>query len=595
MLILFPAAVVLLLVVLFYRENRLLRCAILKAFLMYGIILTGLNEMLSIYGVLNKGWLTLSWLAIATILFVPTYRYLNLSRVGEIIVDMPDKPVCLILAFIMLTTLSIALICPPNNWDAMTYHMSRVMHWIQNQSVAHYRTNILRQIEMNPWAEYAITNFQILSDGDRFANLVQWLSMAGSIIGVSLIAEKFGVNQKGQLIAALFAATIPMGILQATGAQNDCVVSLWLVCLVYFGISFCENVSWPLAVAVGSSLGLAVLTKGTAYLYALPISIWIFIMTIRSTGLKTIKYMSIALLMVLLINGGHYIRNYNAFGNILSSGEKKYSNDIYGYGSLSSNMVRNIALELAGQSQYLNNKIYDSVAEFHKMTNLDLNDPKTTWLKTSFALDLGRHEDAAGNPLHVLLITFALFVILFNGPLRNQDYITSYILSVLASFILFCFYLKWQPWHSRLLLPLIIMGSPLVAVAVMHFKNYVGHIVIVALLANSLPFLFLNESRPLISSNRGTSILFKDRDQLYFNNRPNDYEKYYEISHRLYVNKCSDLAVDIGPDTWEYPLWALSKKLFNNELKITHVNVNNKSSTLPQGVSFFCDQVTIKR
>jgi 3-methyladenine DNA glycosylase AlkC len=59
----------------------------------------------------------------------------------------------------------------------MVYHMTRVQHWIQNRSVAHYPTHVLKELHRNPWAEYALLHFQVLSQGDRLANLLQWSSM----------------------------------------------------------------------------------------------------------------------------------------------------------------------------------------------------------------------------------------------------------------------------------------------------------------------------------------------------------------------------------------------------------------------------------
>jgi hypothetical protein len=47
----------------------------------------------------------------------------------------------------------LALITPPNMYDSMTYHMSRVVHWIQNGSLAHYPTSIGRQLFLPPGAE----------------------------------------------------------------------------------------------------------------------------------------------------------------------------------------------------------------------------------------------------------------------------------------------------------------------------------------------------------------------------------------------------------------------------------------------------------
>ena len=127
-----------------------------------------------------------------------------------------------------------ALIYPPNTPDSMSYHMPRVMHWIQNQNVDFYPTSTTRQLYVSPFSEYVILHLQLIVNGDRLANLVQWFSMFGSLIGVSLIARELGGNTKSQIFSALFCATIPMGILQSTSTQTDYVVSFWIVILVYF-------------------------------------------------------------------------------------------------------------------------------------------------------------------------------------------------------------------------------------------------------------------------------------------------------------------------------------------------------------------------
>lgn len=119
------------------------------------------------------------------------------------------------LAIIPLFCLFLLLIVsPPNNWDSMTYHMSRVAHWIQNHSVAHYPTYNLPQLFHPPFNSFTIMHLQILSGRDTFANLVQWWAMIGSIIGTSLIAKQLGAKERGQILAAVFCATLPLGILK---------------------------------------------------------------------------------------------------------------------------------------------------------------------------------------------------------------------------------------------------------------------------------------------------------------------------------------------------------------------------------------------
>lgn len=67
----------------------------------------------------------------------------------------------------------VALWAPPNNFDTMVYHMSRVCHWIQNRTIAPYPTHILRQLHQNPWSDWAVAHLQLLAGGDRLANTVQ--------------------------------------------------------------------------------------------------------------------------------------------------------------------------------------------------------------------------------------------------------------------------------------------------------------------------------------------------------------------------------------------------------------------------------------
>lgn len=156
----------------------------------------------------------------------------------------------------------------------MIYHLTRVVHWQQNHSVAHFATNIDRQIQMPPFAEFLLANLQILLNNDRYSNFVQWFAMIICIIGVSNIAEKLGATTIQQYIASLFCAFIPMGILQSTSTQNDYVLAACLICFVSFGVSLmCGHINRIWIIGMGLALGLSLLTKGTAYVFAFPFCI----------------------------------------------------------------------------------------------------------------------------------------------------------------------------------------------------------------------------------------------------------------------------------------------------------------------------------
>ena len=120
----------------------------------------------------------------------------------------------------------------------MTYHMTKVMNWIQNENLNFYPTNDIRELILAPFSEYIILHLYLLLGGDYLANLAQWYSMFVSCLGVSLIAKELNCNTKYQTLSALFCATVPMGIMQSTSTQTDYVTSMWIVLMVYFLLKF---------------------------------------------------------------------------------------------------------------------------------------------------------------------------------------------------------------------------------------------------------------------------------------------------------------------------------------------------------------------
>lgn len=463
----------------------------------------------------------------------------------------------------------------------MTYHMSRVMHWIQNKSVAHYPTHILRQLHQGTWSEFSIAHLQILSGGDYLANLVQWSSSVGSLIGVSLIAKQLSADLRGQIFASVVCATIPMGILQATSTQTDYVVSFWLVCFVYSVASLRTNSSWLYLFTAAASLGLALLTKGTAYLYAFPFLIQLGFILIKVFKWQFWKPVLLSATVVLLINAGHFQRNFDLYGSPLGPGGErlpghKYSNDIFTATSLLSNISRNIALHIATPFEEVNNSIKSTVASFHTHIGADLNDFRTTWQLTTFeAPKISLHEDNDGNPIHLVLIVASIGFCIFDKKLRLNANFILYLCSLAGGFLLFSFYLRWQPWHSRLHLPLFVLWSPVIAMVLSgSWSRWAANSTMYIILLASLPWLLYNSSRPLLGQK---SIINTSRTEQYFNNRLFIQESFKNAVLMIKARKCSSIGLHLEPDSWEYPLWALLNTDGDHIYRIEHIDVNNAS------------------
>ena len=69
-----------------------------------------------------------------------------------------------------------------------------------------------------------------------------------------------------QWAGALVAFTIPMAILEGSGAQNDLVVSFFLLAFLLYLWRGLADRSLESTLLCAMALGLALVTKGTAYL-----------------------------------------------------------------------------------------------------------------------------------------------------------------------------------------------------------------------------------------------------------------------------------------------------------------------------------------
>ncbi|AVH67684.1 hypothetical protein CDG77_08995 [Nostoc sp. 'Peltigera membranacea cyanobiont' 213] len=560
----------------------------------WGILIIAITEFLNIFKLINFGSVLITWVFICIILIYICFRLnyqnpkiLEQNKSSNLKIQIPS-PINLLfgIGFVVTTVGLIAIIAPPNNWDSMDYHMSRVAHWIQNHSIAHYPTNYTPQLYQNPWSEFVILHFQILSGGDYFANLVQWFSMIGCIIAVSLIAKKLGADVRGQVFSAVVTATIPMGILQASSTQNDYVLSFWVVCLAYYLLSAIQAEKSDILMnsfKIGSSIGLAILSKGTAYFYIFPFLIWFSLFQIKRFRWKVWKPALIVGSISLLLNIGHYLRNYNLFASPLGE-PGNYSNEVYGINILFSNVLRNIALHIGTPVGLWNGIANRLIQIIHIFIGVDVNDPRITFSKTFFVpggwstIGISGNENSAGNLVHLVLIIICMTIFMTRKEIRKQRYLFDYLIAAISTFIIFCYFVKWQAWNSRLHLPFFVLLSPFLGIVLSKLKKQKTAIIIVIfLLISSLPWVFLNRFRPIIDSN---NIFQVSRIEQYFTNRAYLKTTYTGAVEFLNSKKCSNIGLSMGNDPWEYPFWVLWRQNNQEIVKIQHINVTNISAVL---------------
>lgn len=563
-----------------------LRLNLLLGWAVWGAVLTALTEVSGALGLLGRLPLAAGWgvVLLAGLSILRRWRRrssLPALSSKPVSIGMGDGLLLAGLGLISLATFVIALVAAPNNWDSMVYHLSRVMHWLQNQSLAFYPTHILRQLYLNPWTEYVHANLYALSGGDRFLNLVQWFSGVGVMLGVSLLARQMGAGRTGQILAAVFAGSLPMTVLQMTSTQNDLSAAFWLVCVAVFALEDLRASSRAAQIGLGLSLGLAVLTKSTVYLFAFPIMVVYAVRRWQHSRTAFLRPLIIIAALALLLNLPHYARNFAAFGSPLGPAEETrlYRNERFGADVLVSNLSRNLALHFVSFSPF-NEALEGAVVGLHKWLNIDLNDPQTTWQDHRFTLTrFVVNEDFTGAPLHLIALLFTLITLgVWRKSLPSGE-VWIHAAILLAGLLIFSGFLRWQLWHARLHLPVLVLSAAIFGLLPQVFSARFSRWLGILLLLSTLPVFYFNQNKPLVQD---WNIFNLPRREVMII-RKNLVVPYIEgVNFLIDEQRCTQLGLYLPDEEWEYPVWELYRAAEAGPFRIEHVAVHNRSTSLPR-------------
>ncbi|MDQ2901710.1 MAG: hypothetical protein M3Y07_18215, partial [Acidobacteriota bacterium] len=191
-----------------------MRVAILRAAILFGVITVALTESLGAFDLLRPWAVRSAWLVIllvglllVVIVAIPRRKNRRLTA-GDPVSSFGIGSVLAAWALVACT----AWFSAPNTYDAIAYHMPRVVYWAQAGNVAFFPTNYLHQNLMPPFAEYVFLHLYLISGGDRLVNMVQATALLGCAIGVSAAARELGAERRGQVLAAVAVVAIPVAV-----------------------------------------------------------------------------------------------------------------------------------------------------------------------------------------------------------------------------------------------------------------------------------------------------------------------------------------------------------------------------------------------
>ncbi|MCJ7734102.1 MAG: hypothetical protein MUP11_06100, partial [Anaerolineales bacterium] len=226
--------------------------------------------------------------------------------------------------------------------------------------------------------------------------------------------------------------------------------------------------------------------------------------------------------------------------------------------------------------------------------------------------------------LHFVLLLIMVVTFPWIKSLRTKNDLLFPVI-LLSSVLIYSVTIKWQPWGSRLQLPIFLIGAPVIGFVTDKRKisNLLQWLFVLSFVLYSVPYLTLNSSRPLIPLFQKSSPFRVNTIKRFFSDHPNLYDEYSEIISPFYtessilrtdrvkqyfsnnisnfedylkvmqvVNELNPnlVGLDLGSNDWEYPIWVLSGRhasrgfpeFIHIEVEDDSKNLENPSDQLPE-------------
>ena len=239
--------------------------------------------------------------------------------------EVAGDPVTLAFLVVVAVALSyellLALVVPPNNYDSLTYHLSRAADWKQAGGI-HWIANAptARMNEFQPLAEQEILFLFVAAGSGLLYALPQYFAEVAMLVAVFGASRRLGFSTRAAACSAALLGTFSAVALQATTAQNDLVAAALPVtaaCLLLGG----GRVEATLA---GLALGIGLGVKLTTVL-AWPVLAWLVKQGGRRTAIRTLVGGAIGFLAVGMWG---YVLNVIHAGNPLGHGQGRVDQSV---------------------------------------------------------------------------------------------------------------------------------------------------------------------------------------------------------------------------------------------------------------------------
>ena len=476
-----------------------------------------------------------------------------------------------------------------NNWDSMSYHLPRYLHWIQNGSLDFYITPEQRQNISPVLPDYLLSTMYILFDNDFFIFAIAWISVIIASYYVYKIIYLLTSNRNTAILGFLASLFLPSQLAFMSSSQTDPISTALIIILLYYTILMKSRESKSLVVLMILMAPLFLTAKTTGLILSLPIYIFVTFKYYRYITKYFLQFSTI--LIFALLPGLPYLLRIKNSRVLTEAGV--FASEISPQGVFANTLrilINNLQTPIIGVNSYLEAAYYWST----QIVGINPN-PIGYGNYGNFYLSNSLHADFVGNPIHLVYLCIAIMSLR-----KNKTYRTLSLL-ILSQLVLLGATIGWQPWINRFTSTIVVVGSILIGIWIAERGKFLRISLITLMLTYSSFWIFYNPTRSLLDPKplifvakelgfKATDLekvrqdLVLSRNQQYFSVKPELESPYIFAAEKINEIRPKEIFIKINGNDFEYPIWALT----DFKIEIYHFQESDLSKIRQGEAILFC-------
>ena len=283
-------------------------------------LLQGLDSPATILW-LQAGLLALSlaaWLILGKPAVLP--EKLPLNKLFSWLKDRDNRPLLVLAVAVtamLLLSAVLVYVVPPNNNDALSYHVARIVQWMQRGSYFPWETPFTWQLSFPVNAQLTYLWTVLFTRTDHFIAFIPYFAGILCAFLVYRFALELGFNRRNAAFAGLIWLTFPVVQLHLTSVRHD-LISTWLfLTLIYCFYCWAKRhrfsdlllSAMAFGLVIGTNFSIATYLPG--FLLMAFLSLFLYRLKLR----QLLQWAAAGLLAFFLLSSPIYISNQQHFGS----------------------------------------------------------------------------------------------------------------------------------------------------------------------------------------------------------------------------------------------------------------------------------------